>query len=136
MSKATMPFAEFINRLLNQGFVEGEFEKSELPYVRTFQPPRNLQSAFTWLNTGGTSLEDYMITVQGSDGEELGGDCCLLYPNEELIAALQAGSGGFLRWFNFREICEFRREDGSTGEVVTGVITADGKTHTGEGPIN
>jgi hypothetical protein len=147
-----MKFDTFVSRLFDLGFAEPRVADpphvvrhlKEHPYIRSFEPPANLRSAISWLNTGGSSLEDYSVTVQGlnptfDDLKEWGdhGDYSFgaMEPNEELLSALASGAHGFTAWFNSSPVFSFDAED-EDGNTVQGIATADGKSYSGGGQVN
>ena len=61
-----LSFEDFVRRLFEMGFSDLPNPRKYFethPYLRSFEPPVNLRSAIKWLNTGGSSLDDYCITV-------------------------------------------------------------------------
>ena len=154
-----LKFDNFVARLFELGFTEPELRETAPdivewmrahPYVRSFKPPENLQTAISWLNIGGSSFEDYSITVQGLDptpndlnewgehDDEHGGTYSfgLMEPNDELLAALESGAEGFRNWFNTRPTFSFDAQDEEGKTIVQGIACADGKSYSGPGTIN
>ncbi len=153
-------FDDFIRRLLEMGFTEAPYPPAtpahlleyfkKHPYIRSFDPPESLRSAIKWLNTGGSSLDDYGITVGewaadgsskewGEHDDDHGGSYSfgVMQPNEELLAALASGAEGFTNWFNGQITYSFEAKDKKTDHVISqGVVTVGGKTHTGTDSVN
>lgn len=155
-----MQFDQLISRLLTMGFTDLpnspetdahvlEYFKTHR-YLRSFEPPGNLRRAIKWLNTGGSSLNDYSITVgewpadgsskewgEHDDGQGGSHSFGAMEPNEELLAALALGAEGFTKWFNSRSAFCFETKDADAGETVSqGVATVDGEAHMGTGSVN
>jgi hypothetical protein len=158
-NKDRSPFNDFVARLLAMGFTEPpwppdtdpqvreRFEKR--PFLRFFDTPENLRSAIKWLNTGGSSLDDYSIMVGdyapdgssrewGEHDDGHGGTYSFgaIEPNEELLAALASGAEEFTKWFNSRSAFTYELKDEDGEQVSQGVTTVDGKTHVGPRSVN
>ena len=153
-----LPFEDFVRRLFEIGFTDLpdprqteahvlEYLKAH-PFMRSFEPPESLRSAITWLNTGGSSLDDYSITVgdwsadgssrewgEHDDGHGGSYSFGLMRPTEELLAALATGADGFTAWFNSRPVFSFNAED-EDGNTMQGITTADGRSYCGGGEVN
>jgi len=156
MKEDRLGLDEFVARLLEMGFVEDKMTHGTPalralmkanPYIRSFDSPPSLRSAFRWLATGGSSLADFSVTVQdempdGSSrewGEHQAGDGSVSFgsmePNEELLGALALGAEGFRKWFDDRLAYLFEvKRDGET--VNQGVVTVGGETHAGGETVN